>query len=226
MKKKILLILLFMFITSPIALAKDRNYEKGDISFNSPHIIEKHKISNLFNGELIDKNDVDFVKFKGEKGDEFYIEMRVPITKKYKNDSPSMALISNNIIQKDKVPFSLPEKSGVILINASTYYKEYKEPYTFKKYNIAQTIRGEIPDSGEYFIAIFGDNGGKYTLKTGERESATIFEILRFPFTYIRLNYFFEPVGTIIKGSIIIIFIIGSIFIARKIHSIIIKKPL
>lgn len=182
-------------------------FEGWDSTFEKPVIVPEHRISCAVYGELKTKDDIDFIKFSAKSGDTFYVQMTVPIIKGYEDFKPYIAVIGRGINERDEVPFKVPDDYGVIVLPPGPADYFY-EKFTQTSYYQGRSIRGEIPSDGNYYIAVFSQNtGGKYTLVVGEKEKFGIIDIIRFPYTYARVKYFFSPPATIFifAGVILII---------------------
>ncbi|MCX7904907.1 MAG: hypothetical protein N2486_10420 [Caloramator sp.] len=204
MKKILFMSLLFIVLFTCVVFAHKPIFETRDTTFEKPIVVDEHTISYAIYGSLDRIDDVDFVKFYAKKKEPLFIQMTIPIIKGNEDFSPSFALIGKGIKQKDKLPFDIPEGNGSIVIKPSP--KEYfYEKFTQTKYYIRQTIRGEIPEDGEYYVAVFSDGEkGKYALAIGESEKFTVVDWLKMPFIYLAVKYFFNPFLTVaVIGAII-----------------------
>ena len=215
MRRKVFLnfvLMMLVFITT--VYAHKPIFETKDISFGKPITIKDHTISYAVYGSLERIDDVDFVKFYGKKGEPLFIQMTIPIIKGNEDFSPSFALMGKGIKGSDEVPFDVPDDFGVIVVKPSP--KEYfYEKFTQTKYYIRQTLKGEIPEDGDYYVAVFSDGQkGKYSLAVGEKEKFTILDWIKMPLIYIVVKYFFNPVATVI--TLIIIIAIIFYLIRRK----------
>jgi hypothetical protein len=213
--KTILLVVIMFFIMITPAYAHKPIFEDRNSSYDNPIVISDHKISYAVYGELKTKEDVDFIKFKGKKGDTFYIQMTIPIIKENTGFKPYIALIGKGIYQKDSVPFEIPKDFGVIVLPPGPLESFY-EKFTQTSYNLSQSTRGELPEDGDYYVAIFSmDRGGKYSLAIGEKEKFNFIDIIKFPYTYLKVKYFFNPLATIIISLGVILIIAAVIRIIK-----------
>lgn len=219
MRNKILLgILIILILTVNVVTAHKPIFENGNSTFQNPIVISNSQISYAVYGKLHTREDVDFIKFKARKGDEFYIQLNIPKIKDNKAFKPYIALMGNSIAQKDKVPFKIPNNLGSIVLPPMTYTNEFYEKFTRTTYYKAQTLRGQVPKDGEYYIAIYDlQRGGKYTLTIGEKEDFKLADTITLPLTYIRVKYFFKPFTTIFT-LIGVILMVGSIIYLKKLH--------
>lgn len=155
MSKKILtftIILLLLFVVP--AYAHKPIFEIKDLNFANPSVVPNHIISYAIYGQLQTKQDVDFVKFNAKEKDTFFIQMTIPVIKGNEDFKPYIALIGKGIKEKAVLPFTLPESYGAIVLPPGQ--REYfYEKFTQTAYYKAQSIRGEIPESGDYYVAIY-----------------------------------------------------------------------
>lgn len=209
-KRTLVLVVVFMLIATIQAFAHKPIFEKGNSKLEKPSVIPNHKISYAVYGRLKDKSDVDFVKFSAKKGDEFFIQLAIPVMKGNQGFNPHIALIGKNLYRKDEVPFKVPEGYNVVAFPPSRTTPFYQK-FTQTSYNMGTTIRGEILEDGDYYVAIYSsDKSGNYSLGVGEEEKFGFIDILKFPYTYLRVKYFFNPAATILV-ILGIIFLIGSL---------------
>lgn len=203
-----------IFFVSVFAYAHKPIFENRNSTFENPIVISNHRISSVVYGELKNKDDVDFVKFSGKRGEEFFIEMAIPRIKGNEDFKPYIALIGKEIMKAENVSIKLPKDYGVIVIYpVPTRY--FYEKFTGTSYNISQCIRGEIPSDGDYYVAIFSmGSKGKYSLTIGEKEKFSFIDIIKFPFSYLRIKSFFNPIDVIFifAGAIIIIVFVVLLF--------------
>lgn len=198
-------LIMICFITT--VYAHKPIFETKDTMFEKPIVIKDHKISYAIYGSLYKIDDVDYAKFYAKKGDPLFVQMTIPIIKGNEDFSPSFALMGKGIKGNDKVPFDVPDDFGVIVVKPSP--KEYfYEKFTQTKYYIRQTLRGEIPEEGEYYVAVFSDGQrGKYSLALGEKEKFTLLDWIKMPLIYIIVKYFFNPIATILVLILIVLII-------------------
>lgn len=210
----IILTLLILSLILILAYSKKSFIEGRDWSFENALTINNSNDLNEVFGGLKNKDDVDFIKFRGLKGDEFFIQMLIPKIKVNKDFTPNLVLMGEGIYHKDSVPFKVKNNYGIINIESGPIEKIY-DNYTQTYYYRAQSIRGELPKDGEYYIGVFSKNkGGKYLLLLGENKNFNIFRIIVFPFIFLRIKYFLNPMQTLM--SIIFIFLIILTIVKRN----------
>ncbi|SEG02757.1 hypothetical protein SAMN05660865_01571 [Caloramator fervidus] len=209
--RRFLIIIFMFFIFVPKVYAHKPIFETKDTTFENPIVIKDHKISYAVYGKLDRMDDVDYIKFYAKKGEPLFIQMTIPIFKGNEDFSPLFAIIGKGINRKDKLPFDIPKDYGAIVLKPTP--KEYfYEKFTQTKYYIRQSIRSEIPEDGEYYVAIFSNGEkGKYTLAIGDKEKFTILDWLKMPFSYVAVKYFFNP----LKTTLILILLVGLIYIIK-----------
>lgn len=218
MKNKILIftIILLILFVSP-AYAHKPIFEGKDLSFANPAIVPEHTISYAVYGQLQTKQDVDFIKFNAKEKDTFFIQMTIPVIKGNEDFKPYIAIIGKGIEEKSDLPFNIPESYGSIILPPGE--REYfYEKFTQTAYYKTQSIRGEIPESTDYYIAVYSyDRGGKYVLTIGEKENFGIKDILTFPYVYLRVKYYFSPLKAfLITAGIVVLIILIVRFIKKR----------
>ncbi|MCX7884938.1 MAG: hypothetical protein N2448_07930 [Caloramator sp.] len=217
MKKKIVIFtVLFIIIFIAPAYAHKPIFENRDLNFANPAVVPNYQISYAVYGELKTKEDVDFIKFNAKEKDTFYVEMTIPVIKGNEDFKPYIAIIGEGIKEKADLPFKVPESYGVIVLPPGPENYFY-EKFTQTAYYRAQSIRGEISKSGEYYVAVYSyDRGGKYALSIGEKEKFGLIDVLTFPYTYLKVKYFFNPLKTVLIIGVVIIIIIVIIKLIKK----------
>ncbi|SKA79553.1 hypothetical protein SAMN05443428_10387 [Caloramator quimbayensis] len=217
MKRKIVIFAaLFIIIFSVPAYAHKPIFEGKDLIFSNPAVVPDYQISYAVYGELKTKEDVDFVKFSAKEKDTFYVEMTIPVIKGNEDFKPYIAIIGEGIKEKADLPFKIPQSYGAIVLPPGPQNYFY-EKFTQTAYYRAQSIRGEIPKSGDYYVAVYSyDRGGKYALSIGEKEKIGLIDIITFPYIYLKVKYFFNPLKTVLITGIVIIILIVIIKLIKK----------
>lgn len=217
MIKKINFVLfIFLLTLTTKVYAHKPIFEGKDSNMNNVITVPDHKISYAVYGELKDKTDVDVISFKAKKGDTFFVEAAIPIIKGNEDFSPYFAIAGKGFIGNNDLPFDLTEGYGAITIPPSnpTYFHE---KFTGTSYNIRQKIRGTIDEDGDYYVYVFSkDRGGKYSIAIGEKEKFNLLDIIKFPFTYLRVKFFFNPVKTVLISIALVIIIVSIIKIVKR----------
>ncbi|KMT21246.1 hypothetical protein [Clostridium cylindrosporum] len=222
MKKFFGIIILIIIICFSIDFDKNQIFERKDASFSAPVTINNHMNSNTIYGKINKNNDIDFIKFKGKKYENFYIELRIPNLTGEKGFSPEIVLISKEIVQKDAIPFDLPKGYGALVIKSTDNKSKYFDSFTGSYYHLAQSLRGEIPENGEYYVAVYNEkSNGKYVLDLGERKKFSISDFLKVPYLYFKVKFFFSPIKLISIIALIIIAFVSIMYIFKKRESII-----
>lgn len=219
MKKKIASLLIVMFTIVIIVVSAHKPiFESKDTTINSPIVIDNHQISYAMYGELEGKNDVDFYEFEAKEGQNFYIEMLVPKIKLNKDFEPNFVIISKQIKNKDIVPFDIPEGYGAINVPyPQNYTNEFFEKFTQTTYLRAQSISGTIEKDGTYIVGVYSTSkGGKYTLAIGKKEDFGFKDILTFPYIYLKIKYFFNPIITLLCIATVIFVFVGFYTLKKK----------
>lgn len=203
-----------MLISLSISFETGNIVEGRDFTFNSPQLLDNNKKSQYIYGKIKENDDVDFIKFKGTKGDEFFIQLTSLNINSNKDFKPNIAIISNKIYQSDNVPFSLPKGHGAIVIAGGENLTNESDYKMDKK--IISSLRGEIPSDGEYYISVYSTNGkGKYILSLGEEESSNLKGSLNF-IENIKLKFFVSPFSVINKLLVFLILFTVGVLLYKK----------
>ncbi len=190
MKKILITFLITVVVTS---FSHKPIFEEKNSTFEKPIFIDNHKISYAVYGFLESSQDIDFIYFKAKTGENIFVQMTVPIIRGNECFSPTFALISKTINQRESIPFELSEEYGVIVVPPTTEKKYFLEHFTGTEYYIRQTIEFTVTQDGDFFVAVYGNEKGKYVLAVGKIESFGILDILSIPLTIYKLNRYFKP---------------------------------
>ncbi|TDT47639.1 hypothetical protein [Fonticella tunisiensis] len=219
MKRRVftsLIIMMLVFTTT--AQAHKPMFEGTNSTYERPVVVPDHKISYVVYGELKDERDIDFIKFTAKKGDPLFVETAIPKINGNEDFRPYIAIAGKGIYSKDRVPFNVVNGMGVTVIPPAAS-RDFYEKFTQTSYYLVQSLRGEITEDGDYYIAVYSvGRGGKYSLAIGEREDFGFSDVIKFPYTYIKVKYFFNPVGTIAIIVGLAVSITGIILIMKRVR--------
>lgn len=213
----ILFILLFTSVTvyahKPIFVGNDIN------SLNKAKVIEKPQISWAIYSELTNENEIDFYKIEELKGTEIFIQMTIPKIKGLEEFSPTVVILGKGLpLDKQNLPFDIPEGYGAKIIESTSVKREFFEPFTQTRYLIRQEDTIELKHSGKYYIAVYDTNNqtGKYTLAIGKEEDFEITDILKFPYTWLKVRLWYNSVQTMLILILSFVFILSIIKVVKK----------
>jgi hypothetical protein len=102
---------------------------------------------------------------------------------------PDIVIIGPGIIPSGNVPsfIEVPPESDAMAINGSPPGKPAYEPFSPQPLYEVAHFNMTIPEDGDYYIAVYGPGGGKYSLAPGFIEQFTVSEWLLIPFSVISI---------------------------------------
>lgn len=185
--------------TGIIVFSNDYRYPGAEdvVSFDQPQTFRQ------FFSDL-QKNRSDFYSFNASKG--VFLKAKLEAARLVGQDNfrPSLALFGPGLPVPSKneaalLPFTLPPNVGLILsepeLETTELVAEHSiEPWTQADFWHRQSILTELPESGNYFLVVFGRKGqtGKYALNVGDTSETGLREIVSFPVTWARVRYWFN----------------------------------
>jgi hypothetical protein len=176
--------------------------------------------------ELHEGNEPQYYQFSMEKGQLLSGSLQVPGP-----DSmvPMMVITGPGVTTSGDVPsfIEIPPGSGAKVIPVKKPGNPSFEPFTPQPVYEVARFREEISVPGDYFIAIYGDEAGKYSLAPGSAEQFTAFEWLIIPFSVIGIHVWEgqSPAGVIAPFLIIVIAGLVLLFLHQKKSGIALRLP-
>lgn len=175
--------------------------------FNATLISTPEKSFVLYT-ELHGGGEAQYYRFPMEKGQILYGSLQVPGP-----DSmiPDLAIIGPGIAPAGDIPafVRVPPGSSVMIIRGRVTERPSYEPfspqpvYTVARFNIT------VPENGTYYIAVFGNTGGKYSLAPGFLEEFTAAEWLLIPWSVISIHLWEGQSLLMIFVPLIVVLIAG-----------------
>jgi hypothetical protein len=168
-------LILCLFVLFPrTASAHQPFFEEQDWGVNAPFQVADPTISTALYGSLSRPGDVDWVEFRGQKGQGVLLSLVIPQIEGQEEFAPTIALVGPGL-PANQLPewVRRPAEGGALIMpptpgRAPTYY----EPFGKRSYWRRQQARITLPADGTYFVAVYSPKGavGRYTLSVGEKE--------------------------------------------------------
>jgi hypothetical protein len=137
--------------------------------------------------ELHEGGEAQYYHFPMQKGQNLYGSIQVPGP-----DSmvPDIVIIGPGITPSGNVPsfIEVPDGSGAMVITGKTPNKPSYEPFSPQPIYETGRFNVTVPVDGDYYIAVYGPTGGKYSLAPGFLEQFTASEWLLIPFSVIAIH--------------------------------------
>ena len=162
--------------------------------------------------ELHESGEAQYYHFSMQNGGNLYGSLQVPGP-----DSmvPNIVIIGPGIESTGNVPsfIEIPAGSGAMVIQGKSPGKPSYEPFSPQPIYEAGRFNITVPVDGDYYIAVYGPTGGKYSLAPGFLEQFTAAEWLLIPFSVITIHLWegqspwvvFAPMILIVIGGLVLI---------------------
>ncbi|SHK01639.1 hypothetical protein SAMN02745227_01313 [Anaerobranca californiensis DSM 14826] len=199
MKKIIIVILLWLLFISQIAVAHQGIFiDKTINDIDKSYEIKDIEKSTAIYARLTEENNIHFYSFQGKKGQNFYSQIMLPNTEGDKELLLVQILFGpfeEARILKDYTEILGDQYRGYVIPPGNNRTKFF-EPFTQTAYIKKQQFSLELPTDGTYYIAIFSPVGqqGRYVLTIGKDEEFGLKELLDYPKTWFKVNYWFNPI--------------------------------
>jgi hypothetical protein len=158
--------------------------------------------------ELHESGEAQYYYFPMERGQTLYGSLQVPGP-----DSmvPDIVIIGPGIESTGNVPsfIEIPAGSGAMVIQGKSPGKPEYEPFTPQPiYDVAH-FNVSIPREGDYYIAVYGPSGGKYSLAPGFLEQFTPSEWLLIPWSVVSIHLWEGQSPWVVFAPMILVLIGG-----------------
>jgi len=162
--------------------------------------------------ELHESGEAQYYHFPMQKGGNLYGSLQVPGP-----DSmvPNIVIIGPGIESTGNVPsfIDVPAGSGAMVIPGKSPGKPSYEPFSPQPIYEVTSYNVTVPRDGDYYIAVYGPNGGKYSLAPGFLEQFTPSEWLMIPWSVVSIHLWegqspwvvFVPMILVVIGGLVLI---------------------
>ena len=162
--------------------------------------------------ELHEGGEAQYYHFPMKKGENLYGSLQVPGP-----DSmvPDIVIIGPGIESAGNVPsfIEIPAGSGAIVIPGKSPGKPAYEPFSPQPVYEVARFNVTISQEGNYYIAVYGPGGGKYSLAPGFQELFTPSEWLQIPWSVVSIHLWegqspwviFAPMILVVIGGLALI---------------------
>ena len=164
----------------------------------------------LYTG-LDEDGEAQYYRFPLKKGQVLYGSLQVPGPDSAVLD---LVIIGPGIDPSGNVPPSIdvPAGSGAMLVQGKEPQKPSYEPFTPQPIYEAARFNVTVPENGDYYIAVTGPGGAKYSLAPGFREEFTAAEWLLIPWSVISIHLWegqspavvFAPLVIVVTGGLVL----------------------
>jgi hypothetical protein len=161
----------------------------------------------LYTG-LHEGGEAQYYHFPMQKGQILYGSFQVPGPGSM---VPDIVIIGPGIEAAGTVPsfVEVPAGSGAMVIPGTTPGKPSYEPFSPQPIYEAGRFNVTVPNDGDYYIAVYGPTGGKYSLAPGFLEEFTASEWLLIPFSVIAIHLWEGQSPFVVFAPLIVVVIGG-----------------
>lgn len=207
----VIVILSIIFVSTSVYAHKPIFSDGTNTSIDKAIKVDNPEISWAVYGELTEESDVQYYVIDGEKGMDLYVQMTIPKIEGNEDFTPSIAILCKEFEKpENEVPFEVPQGYGVKIIEPTEIQEEFFEPFTQTRYYFRQEETIKLENDSPYYIVVYDQEGeeGKYTLAIGKKEEFGIKDILMFPFTWLKVRFWYNGLQTVFIIILAITFVV------------------
>jgi hypothetical protein len=190
-------LLLSLALTSANAQAgKPRYKSSGEkTSFQQPIVVDNSTTSFSYYADL-PAGQVDIYQVYALGGEPARISLAAPKTDDLKAFAPSLALVGPGIstnVPTSTLPLALPPDTGAVVLNYTgdpSTRPTASDPTAMTAVWEGQEYRAVYPHPGAYYILVWDKQArpGKYIMTVGSQDDFGLFDLIKFPYTWAKLN--------------------------------------
>jgi hypothetical protein len=201
------LVLLFLAGTGIVSAHAPLEVASNEDIANATLISNPEKSFVLYT-ELHDGGEAQYYHFPMQKGQRIYGSMQVPGPGSM---VPNIVIIGPGIEDAGNVPsfIEVPAGSGAMLIPGKSPGKPSYEPFSPQPIYETGRFNVTVPVDGDYYIAVYGPEGGKYSLAPGFLETFTAAEWLLIPLSVISIHLWEGQSPWVVFAPMIVVVIGG-----------------
>jgi len=155
--------------------------------------------------DLSGPEQVDVYAFTASAGDSLHAGINIPAIGGLERYGVTVALFGPGLPTANPadLPPGHPEGLGAIVFPTAVS-EDFFEPFTQTNYWGRQQIDLTLPETGEYFLAVWHPGGaaGKYVLDVGTAEVFGPADLFQFPVWWVRVHAFFGHTPYLIAGGL------------------------
>lgn len=177
----------------------------------NPVEIPDPQISYAAYGNLTEKGQIDYFRFRAEEGDTIIAEILIPSIPRLDGFAPVLSLIAPG----DDDPTTTKLWVGG---DRETFF----EPFTQTRYDRRQQLEVSAPMDGEYYLAVHSPENqtGKYVLSIGEKDVFSGNDVITLPYVWWKVRMFVElQASTVAIAAILVLSVAYGVFrILRRVR--------
>ncbi len=158
-----------------------------------------------------------FYKFEMSEGDRIYFMLQISPESRESGFSPLIAIIGPGMPSPpDALPFEVPEGSGVLIIEGRPSDSASYEGFTPAVFYRVVSYSSPAPATGTYYLTVFGETPGSYSLAIGYKEEFTPYEWAIIPINQLLIYLWSGQSPLAVLGPAALVVAIGVPFLWRK----------
>ncbi|MEN3035388.1 MAG: hypothetical protein ABC537_03695 [Candidatus Methanosuratincola sp.] len=158
-----------------------------------------------------------FYKFEMNEGDRIYFVLQISPEAKESGFSPIIAIIGPGMPDPPEgLPFQVPEGSGVLVIEGTPADFASYEGFTPTVFFRVASYSSPAPATGTYYLVVFSETPGSYSLAIGYKEEFTPCEWVMVPINQILIYLWSGQSPLAVLAPMAFVVIIGVLFLLWK----------
>ncbi|MEO8286667.1 MAG: hypothetical protein ABI670_09550 [Chloroflexota bacterium] len=216
-----MLALLLAAVTGKAEAGKPRyNYSGEKSNFDKPLVIDNASTAFTYYAELV-PGEVDTYQVYATAGQAANVAMAAPKAESFKDFTPAMALVGPGIdtnVDTTTLPVPLPVGMGAVVLNYTgdtAGRQSALDAVTTTASWLGQQYKATYPENGAYYILVWDsqNRGGKYIMTVGADESLGLFDLVKFPYTWAKLNIWF---GNWLNLLVVVVVLLATVFLVAR----------
>lgn len=194
-----------------------------ETTFQKPVVVDNSTTAFSYYAELA-PGKPDVYQVYANAGEAVHISMAAPQLDYLKSFTPTLALIGPGLVSTvdtKTLPITPPKGMEAIALD----YKgdigsraATSDGATMTSYWQGQEYSGTYPQSGPYYILVWDKQGrgGKYIMSVGAQDEFGLFDLIKFPYTWLKLNLWYGNwLGIIVALVVLAAIIAGIVWLVR-----------
>ncbi len=131
---------------------------------------------------LHEPGHVDYYRLDMRQGQNITLMLSVPTEEGEEGFAPDLVLMGPGLEDQGELPERVQRaEGGAVVLEGEVPPRPTYEPFSPSVFYELAEIRVDAPEDGTYYVAVYDDLAGNYSLAVGRRESFTVTEWLTIP---------------------------------------------
>ncbi|MEM4657021.1 MAG: hypothetical protein QXX77_01200 [Candidatus Methanosuratincola sp.] len=219
LRKLLFPLILLITITIPPASAHSPIIAGGNESPDRAIVIYDPAKSWAVFSHLPEGATAQFYKLEINEGDRLYFTLQISPESRKSGFSPIVAIIGPGLPDRlESLPFEVPEGSGLLLIKGTPADSASYEGFTPTVFYRVVSYSSPAPATGAYYLAVFDENPGSYSLAIGYREEFTPYEWAMIPINQILIYLWSGQSPIAVLAPMGLVVLVGVLLLLRRGH--------